>query len=114
MKKSIKSMPKNIKEIEREIAGYDPPAKIANVMRKLGNAGFEFSGHGTDLRTGEEDFGLVYDLKKEKGSVYVSVSSKGNITVCVNFENDYKNLDLTKAVKKAITAKKVINILDGI
>lgn len=46
-----------LKEIESEIEGYNPKKVIAKGMRKLGELGFEFSGHGCG--GGGEDFGLI-------------------------------------------------------
>ncbi len=67
-----KKINKNIKEIQREIDHYRVPTKMADIMLRLGEAGFEFGGHGTAY-TGEEDFS--FDQK---------ISSTLSITVTTN------------------------------
>ena len=60
---------KNLKEIEQEIAWYDPKPSIKNAMLKLGRMGFAFSGHGYGM--GEEDFSL------ENQSYFIALSDCG-------------------------------------
>lgn len=65
---------RRIADIKEEIKWYGVKRKIANVMLRLGNMGFEFSGHGAGM--GGEDFGLTMDLSKSK-YMHVSISDMG-------------------------------------
>jgi len=68
-------MNKYQKEVEKEIRIYNPPAKVQEIMRNLAKLGYECSGHGTGLRTGEQDFTMERS-NKDLGSITVTI--KGN------------------------------------
>jgi len=69
-----------IKEIKDEIKWYKPKKKIADAMLELGEAGFEFSGHGVGL--GGEDF----NLKTPK--FYVNFCDMGKKVIASIYGND--------------------------
>ena len=67
-----------LSEIQDEIDDYRLPKKIADAMLALGKLGFEFSGHGTNLITGKEDFAL--DKNYRDGYVTVNFRVGGRVT----------------------------------
>lgn len=92
MKKKPTVKQKNIKEIKREIEWYNIRKPIADAMIKLGNLGFEFSGHGCGC--GGEDFGLI----NEKKDRYVNFCDRGNsceVTVNTTGTLDEDSLPIT-------------------
>lgn len=72
MKTNKKTASKRMKEIKQEIEWYNIRKPIADAMIKLGELGFEFSGHGCGC--GGEDFGLI----NEKQDRYVNFCDRGN------------------------------------
>ena len=76
-------MKKNQKEIEKEIEWYNPKPSIARGMRKLGEWGFAFGGHGVGF--GCEDFSL---WKGEEYSVeFCDFGPKTRVDVTVRQHN---------------------------
>jgi len=73
-----------IKEIEQEIEWYEVKKSIADAMLKLGEVGFEFSGHGCGL--GGEDFNLVTK------DLYVNFCDMGK-KVKVSITNNDEDMD---------------------
>lgn len=86
-------------EIESEISGYDMKKSVANAMRKLGELGFRFSGHGSGY--GVEHFGLI------KGQFYFSIEdsidgTKGVITWDTGSDEDGIEVIFTGTLRKAL------------
>lgn len=96
--------------IEKEIAWYRVHDSLADIIRKLGNMGFEFSGHGVDLGSEVEDFSLVKDYSKN-ASIHVSLSRLGRknllpyITLQLADSSKYvANLDVKRVPVKNLIA----------
>jgi len=99
----MKKYDKAIREIKREIKHYNVRESIANAMIKLGEKGFEFSGHGIGL--GGEDFSLVSEkisLVNEKIGLHVTFCDKG------------RSCEVTVESVFTGTIKKAFNFIDKI
>ena len=104
MKTSKKKITKNIKDLQKEISLYNIPTKVADIMERLViKDSFEFTGHGTDFTTGEEDFSLSKCLdKKQNTSIEVYFSRKKLVAAYITNSVECSSLKLTSKVIESL------------
>jgi len=88
-----------MKEIKNEIEWYEIKKKIADAMLRLGELGFEISGHGCGC--GGEDFNLV----RYKDGAYVNFCDQGRkivVNVTLGVEDDEPEDVLTGTIGQAM------------
>lgn len=91
------------KELERWAKRYNldvtKPGAVHDMV-DLVDLGFEVGGHGTDLRTGKQDFTLVYPSPSYKGESYISVALDEkkvvNIDYLLSSEDNLSYKDMAK------------------
>lgn len=101
---------KNLKITQDEIDYYQPSKKIAKIMLDLTKLGYVCNGHGTDLMTGEQDFG--FSLERDNINSYVSVyGNKVEFTADIHMtiEDKWSINKASSAIKQLI--KKLERIL---
>jgi hypothetical protein len=92
---------RKLKEIEEEIEGYKVRKPIADAMRRCGELGFEFSGHGCGF--GGEDFNLI----NKKKNMYVNFCDRGrtcevSVYTCNHKDDESEHLLCEGTIGKAM------------
>lgn len=82
------------KEIQKEIKKYSITSeKAIETLSDLIGLGFKYGGHGTDLRSGEQDFTLIKHLTKDEASyIHVTVIVSGRRAGKTYYQAELHNL----------------------
>lgn len=82
------------KEIKKEIKKYSiTNEKAIETLLELARLGFEYTGHGTALRSGEQDFTLIKRLTKDEASyIHVTVIVTGRRAGKVVYQSELVNI----------------------